>query len=67
MNYEKRRERMIVALPPEIRLAVKLRAIKLKVKTGDVVAEAIRATFPAEIAEAEQNKAAATHEKTSVR
>lgn len=61
---EERGERMVVALPLEIQLAIKLRARKNHCRTGDVVKAAIRATFPNDIIEAldemEEAKCSAT-------
>ncbi len=46
--------RMIFDLPPEIQMAIKLRAIKNDVTTGAIVAEAIIATFGSDFEEAKQ-------------
>lgn len=46
------RTRMIVDLPLDIQMAIRLRAVKNGVKTGDIVAEAIRTAFPEDVREA---------------
>lgn len=46
------RTRMIFDATPEVQMAIRLRAVKKGVTTGDVVAEAIRQVFPAEVNEA---------------
>jgi hypothetical protein len=44
---------MILDLPVEIQMAIKLRAVKDGVTTGGVVDRAIREVFPADVMEAE--------------
>lgn len=46
------RTRMIFDVTPDVQMAIKLRAVKTGTTTGEAVAEAIRATFPADIEEA---------------
>ena len=46
------RTRMIVDVPPEIQMAIKLRAVKNNITTGEVVREAIERAFPKDIEEA---------------
>lgn len=49
---EPERPRMILDLPPEVQMAIKLRAVKDDCTTGTVVAAAIAQVFPADLAEA---------------
>lgn len=44
--------RMPYAVPVEVHMAIRLRAIKRGMKTGDVVAEAIKQVLGPEVAEA---------------
>lgn len=46
------RNRMIVDLPSEVQMAIRLRAVKNNATTGDVVAEAVQNTFASDMAEA---------------
>lgn len=52
-----KRKRMIVDLPPEVCMAIKLRAVKSRKTTGQVVAEAIKEAFPDEVSEARESLA----------
>lgn len=47
-----KRIRMMVEIPPEIRMAIQLRSVKDRVKTGDVVDQAIRIAFGEDVNEA---------------
>lgn len=49
---------MIVELPPEVQMAIRLRAVKAGMTTGEVVAEAVRLTFPADVEEAKTEETA---------
>ncbi len=46
------RNRMIVDLPSEVQLAIRLRAVKSSTTTGAVVCEAVQHTFARDIEEA---------------
>jgi hypothetical protein len=46
------RSRMIVDLPADIQMAIRLRAVKTGKTTGEVVAEAICSLFAEDVAEA---------------
>lgn len=46
--------RMILDLPREIQLTIRLRALKSGTTTGEVVEEAMRLAFPEEIKEAKE-------------
>lgn len=46
------RNRMIVDLPSEVQMAIKLRAVKSNTTTGAVVAEAVQHTFTKDLEEA---------------
>jgi hypothetical protein len=48
------RNRMILDLPPEVQKAVKLRAVKNGCTTGEVIADAVKRVFPADVTEAEE-------------
>jgi hypothetical protein len=51
------RNRMIVDVTREVQMAIKLRAIKLGITTGAVVAQAIEIAFPDDLKEARHEKA----------
>jgi len=44
--------RMILDLPPEVQMAIRLRAAKNRITTGQVVTDAVRAAFPGDVADA---------------
>ena len=46
------RNRMIVDLPYEVQMAIRLRAVKSATTTGDVVCEAVQQVFAKDIEEA---------------
>jgi hypothetical protein len=46
------RNRMIVDLPSEVQLAIRLRAVKSGTTTGNVVCEAVQSTFANDVEEA---------------
>lgn len=48
------RERMILDLPREVQMAIKLRAIKDRCTTGAIVEWCVRDCFPKEVEEARQ-------------
>jgi len=48
---------MIVDVTREVQMAIKLRAIKLGITTGAVVAQAIEIAFPDDLKEARHEKA----------
>lgn len=52
------RNRMIVDVPVEVQMAIKLRAIKSQITMGEVVEQAIKHTYPDDLKEAKriQNK-----------
>jgi hypothetical protein len=52
MSQEANRNRMIVDLPSEVQMAIKLRAVKSSMTTGDVVSEAVQRAFSKDIEEA---------------
>lgn len=52
MGLESDRKRMIFDLPPEVRMAIKLVAVKHKTTTGAVVAEAIHRAYPEDVEQA---------------
>ncbi len=52
MKNKPMRIRMIVDLPLEIQMAIKLRSVKNGVTTGAVVMEAVEKMFPADVIEA---------------
>lgn len=47
-------KRMIVELPREVQMAIRLRAVKSGMTTGEVVSEAIQRTFPEELKQSKQ-------------
>lgn len=53
MKLEKR-NRMIVDLPADYQMAIRLRAVKSRCTTGEVVEDAVRIAFPVEVKEAEE-------------
>jgi len=57
---------MILELPPEVQMAIKLRAVKTNQTTGRLVEEAIRAKFPVEIGDAREALAAAAPQPRGV-
>lgn len=58
-----KRTRVIVELLPEIAMAIRLRAVKNDMRTGDVVTLAVEKLFPDEIAEAKGAIAKLKHKK----
>lgn len=48
------RSRMIVDVTPEVHMAIKLRAVKDGITTGEVVCRAIEQVFPDDIEEAKE-------------
>lgn len=52
----KQHSRMMFDLPAEIQMAIRLRAAKSRLTTGQVVAQAVSATFAADVREADQNQ-----------
>jgi len=59
------RGRMIFDLPKYVQMAIRLRAIKSGIRTGEVISEAVRLTFPDEVAEA--SKLAGSRTKPKIR
>jgi hypothetical protein len=59
------RNRMIVELPSEVQLAIRLRAVKSSTTTGDVVCEAVQRTFAKDVEEAKAALAEQRHSKPS--
>lgn len=54
MSKINERSRMIFDLPPDVQLAIKLRALKDGMTTGEAVAQAIKTAYRDELAEAEK-------------
>ena len=50
---EIKRSRMILDLPPDVQMAIRLRAVKDGCTTGEVVERAVRQTYPVDVREAE--------------
>lgn len=46
------RNRMIVDIPLEVQMAIKIRALKNNVTTGEIVSEAVKKMFPKDLHEA---------------
>lgn len=51
---QKNRTRMIVDVPRDVQMAIKLRAVKNDWTTGDVVVAAIYHTYPVDVREARE-------------
>jgi hypothetical protein len=58
------RNRMIVDLPSEVQMAIRLRAVKSNTTTGNVVCEAVQRAFASDVAEA---KAALAEQQQSAK
>jgi len=54
---------MIFDLPKYVQMAIRLRAIKSDIRTGEVISEAVRLTFPDEVKEATRLLAGSTKPK----
>lgn len=49
-----KRNRMIVDIPVDVQMAIRLQAIKQQVTTGEVVAQAVEKVFPDDLREARE-------------
>ena len=58
---DQERNRMIVDLPPDVQLAIRIKAVKSNTTTGDVVCEAVQQTFSKYIEEAREALAEQNH------
>jgi hypothetical protein len=61
------RNRMIVDLPSEVQLAIRLRAVKSSTTTGNVVCEAVQNTFAKDVEEARAALAEQQSQKPSTK
>jgi hypothetical protein len=61
------RNRMIVDLPSDVQMAIRLRAVKTSTTTGDVVCQAVQKVFSTDVQEARAVLAQHQEEKPSRR